>query len=125
MSQIKIKQSPIHGLGVFADAAIKKNTKIADYIGEEMSWSTFKSRYGPYKENSLNTYPMRRVHRIIVAKEEPYKTENVVNYINETDKDTPPNVCLKKKALYAERDIQDGEELLLQYPKDYKREWIL
>jgi hypothetical protein len=31
--------------------------------------------------NSLHTYPMRRIWKIIVAKEEPYKSENLTNYI--------------------------------------------
>ena len=116
-----IKESKIHGLGVFANKEIKSGTKIADYYGEEMSWKEFKEKYGDYKNNSLNTYPMRRIWKILVAKEEPYRSKNVVNFINEGE----PNVILKKRALYALTDIHDNEEFLLQYPKDYKREWIL
>jgi SET domain-containing protein len=56
----------------------------------------------------------------LVAKEEPYKSQNIVNYINEGSK----NCILKLRALYAFKDIKKGEELLLEYPKDYKREWI-
>ena len=91
----EIKQSPVHGLGVFASQDIKKGSKICDYYGEEMSWKEFREKYGDYKQNSLNTYPMKRIWRIIVAKDEPYKTENVVNYINEA---LEANVVLKKKA---------------------------
>jgi SET domain-containing protein len=120
MERIEIKESPIHGLGVFAKIDIKVGEKICDYIGIEMSWKEFTSIYGPYKENSLNTYPMRRIWRIIVAKDEPFKSTNIVNFINEG----PANVVLKKKALHTLREIKAGEELLLQYPKDYKREWI-
>ena len=115
-----IKASSIHGLGVFANKEIKSETKIADYYGEEMTWKEFKNKYGDYKENSLNTYPMRRIWKILVAKEEPYKSQNIVNFINEGE----PNCVLMKRALYALRDIQVDEELLLQYPKDYKRDWI-
>jgi len=117
---IEIRKSPIQGLGVFAIKDIKKNTKICQYYGKEMSWTDFTHTYGKYKYNSLNTYPMRRIWRILVAKEEPYKTENIVNYINEGY----PNVVLKKRALYSLRQIEIGEELLLQYPKDYHREWL-
>jgi len=115
----EIKPSQIHGLGVFSTERIKKNTKICDYYGIEMSWAEFKAKYGEYKLNSLNTYPMRRIWRILVAKSEPYKTENVVNYINEGT----ANVILKKRSLYSLSEINPGEELLLEYPKDYLREW--
>ena len=65
---------------------------------------------------------MRRQWKILVAKEEPYKTENVVNYINEA---LEANVVLKKRALYAKRDIKQGEDFFLSYPKDYCRNYIL
>lgn len=116
----EIKPSPIEGLGVFAKERINKNEIILEYYGLEMSWKEFKDRYGAYKTNSLNTYPQRRIWRIIVAKEEPYRTQNVVNYINEGIQ----NVVLKNKLLYALRDIEAGEELLLTYPKDYNRYWL-
>ena len=126
----EIKLSQIHGLGVFSTERIKKNTKICDYYGEEMTWADFKAKYGPYKSNSLNTYPMRRIWRILVAKSEPYKTENVVNYINEVPLYTKveqtnltANVILKKRSLYSLTEINPGEEFLLNYPKDYLREW--
>jgi hypothetical protein len=80
---VYIKKSDIDGLGVFAKEDIEKGTKISDYYGKEMKWKTFKNKYGEYKSNSLHTYPMRRIWKIIVAKEEPYKSENLTNYINE------------------------------------------
>jgi SET domain-containing protein len=117
-----IKRSPIEGLGVFAKKDIPRGTKIADYYGEEMKWKTFKERYGEYKTNSLHTYPMRRIWKILVAKEEPYKSRNLVNYINELP--GKANCELRLRALFAKRDIQQGEELLLQYPHDYNRFWL-
>jgi hypothetical protein len=84
---VTIKKSQIEGLGVFAKEDIPKGTKIADYYGKEMKWKTFKKKYGEYKSNSLHTYPMRRIWKIIVAKEEPYKTENLTNYINENKRE--------------------------------------
>jgi hypothetical protein len=49
-------------------------------------------------------------------------TQNPVNYINEG---IVANVYLKNKLLYAFKNIEIGEELLLKYPKDYKRDYIL
>ena len=117
---VEISASSIHGLGLIAKTDIKKNTKICDYYGEEMTLSEFKIRYGKYADNSLYTYRMKRLNKIIVAKEEPYKTANLVNYINECDE---PNCVLKKRALYTTRDVVCGEELCVKYPNDYKRDY--
>jgi len=117
-----IKKSDIDGLGVFAKEDIPKGTKIADYYGKEMKWQTFKNKYGEYKSNSLHTYPMRRIWRIIVAKEEPYKSRNLTNYVNEII--GKENCELKLKGLYAKKDIKKGSELLLKYPEDYNRFWL-
>ena len=119
---VYIKKSDIDGLGVFANEDIEKGTKISDYYGKEMEWKTFKNKYGEYKLNSLNTYPMRRIWKIIVAKEEPYKSKNLTNYINEIR--GKANCELKLRALYAKKDIKKGTELLLEYPEDYNRFWL-
>jgi SET domain-containing protein len=115
-----IKESPIHGLGVFCLEPIQRNEHLTNYYGEEMIWKAFREKYGEYKYNSLYTYPMRRVWKILVAKEEPYRSHNIINFINEGQ---IPNVILKQRGLYALRDIPADEELLLQYPKDYNRTW--
>jgi SET domain-containing protein len=119
---VVIKKSKIEGLGVFASVDITKGTKISDYYGKEMKWKTFKKRYGDYKTNSLHTYPMRRIWKILVAKEEPYKSKNLTNYINEIP--GKANCELKLRALYAKKNIKKGDELLLDYPKDYNRFWL-
>ena len=119
---VVIKKSKVEGLGVFAKRDILKGTKISDYYGKEMKWKTFKNKYGDYKTNSLYTYPMRRIWKILVAKEEPYKSKNISNYINEVKGKS--NCELRLRALYAKRDIKRGEELLLDYPKDYNRSWL-
>ena len=117
-----IKKSNIEGLGVFAKQDIKKGTKITDYYGKEMKWKTFKNKYGEYKNNSLHTYPMRRIWKILVAKEEPYLSKNLTNFINEVPGKT--NCELKLRALYSTKDIKKGQELFLKYPKDYNRFWL-
>ena len=119
---VTIKKSKIEGLGVFALDDITSGTKIADYYGKEMTLKNFKQKYGEYKHNSLHTYRMKRINRIIVAKIEPYKSKNLTNYINEIPGKS--NCELKLRALYAKKDIKKDEELLLDYPKDYNRFWL-
>jgi SET domain-containing protein len=117
MENLKVLPSDIHGVGLFSLAPIPKNTKITEYIGDEMTLKEFKERYGPYKENCLNTYRMKRQNKIIVAKN---YIDNLVNYVNESKE---PNCILKNRALYSLRDIDSREELTIAYPKDYKRDW--
>ena len=119
---VYIKKSDIEGLGVFAKINIPKGTKISHYYGKEIAWKTFKNKYGDYKINSLHTYPMRRIWKIIVAKEEPYKSKNLTNYINEIPGKS--NCELKLRALYAKKDITKDTELLLEYPSGYNRFWL-
>lgn len=119
---VMIKKSPIHGKGGFALKDIMKGEKIADYYGTEMKWKAFTQKYGPYKLNSTYTYPMRRCWRIIVSKNEPYRSKNISNFLNEIKGKS--NCELKLRALYAKKNIKKGDELLLEYPRDYYRPWL-
>lgn len=119
---VTIQKSPIEGWGVFAHKQIPAGTKIADYYGREMKWKRFTQKYGPYKQHSLHTYPMRRIWKVLVAKEEPYLSKNLTNYINEIP--GKANCELKKRALFSKKAIPKGTELLLDYPKDYNRFWL-
>jgi hypothetical protein len=102
---MEIKDSPIHGKGLFATKQYKKGKKIYDYEGTEMNWCDYKGSY-------RNTYSLKRVGKIIVGAE-----TNPCQYLN-TSPDA--NVILKKRALYALRDIEVGEEMTLgNYFKDY------
>jgi SET domain-containing protein len=119
---LAVLDSSIDGKGLFTLSSRKAGEKIIDYFGEEMSLSEFKNLYGIYKLNSLHTYRMKRQNRILVAKQEPYLSKNVINYTNEN---INPNCVLKKRALYALHDINANEELTLLYPKDYYRSYKL
>ena len=103
--------SPIHGIGVFATSAFTKGYCFGEFIGEEMSAKEFRAKYGG---DFQYCYRMGRANKVIVAKE----NRNFITYINDGvhDQAVPKvNVVLKKKCLYALRDIEVGEELLLDY----------
>lgn len=106
-----IKPSKIHGLGVFANTAIKKGQLICPYNykpGNKMKWLDFKEQYGT--EDLTYTYSNRRKWEIICVK----NNRNIITFINDGRPDE--NVKLKSYALYALRDINAGEEILLKYP---------
>lgn len=115
MDKTIIAESLIHGLGVFATQDIAKNQFLAPYNGEELSLKEFKERYG---NDISHTYVLRRQNKIISGK----NTYNLSHYCNES---LTPNVILKKRALYTLRPVKNGEELFLQYPKNYPRNYVL
>lgn len=120
---IEVRRSTLEGagLGVFAKVDIAAGVSLGDYVGETMTIREFNSRYPPYKTDSRYTYRMMNIHRIIVAREPPYLTSNVSNYINDNEE---ANVVLKKRQLFTCRDINAGEELFFRYPQDYHRDWL-
>jgi hypothetical protein len=118
----KKSKVPDGGWGVFAKKDIPKGTKIEDYYGEEQYFPDFTKEYGKWSENPYFTYPMTRQQKILVAKEPPYLTKNITNYINEIP--SVENARLERRALYAIKDIPKGEELSLKYTKAYPRYWM-
>lgn len=114
-SMYEVRESLVHGLGVFATMDIPANTLLWNYVGEEMTLREFKERYG--KDLSC-TYTMRRQNKIISGK----NTWNLSHYCNES---SIPNVVLKKRALYTLLPVKAGEEMFLRYPKDYIRAYDL
>lgn len=115
---LEIKNSIINGKGVFAVEDIPKNTKIQDYKGIEMSYKEFLSKYSDMKY----CYSMKRINKIIVAKEYPYNNMNISHYMNESNN---PNIIFKNRAVYTLKDIKKNEECFLQYPKRYKRDYYV
>ena len=102
---MQVKESQIHGKGLFTTVDLKKGQKNYDYEGVEMSWNEYKGDY-------RNTYSLRRVNKIIVG-----SPLNPCQWLNQSE---DANAILKCRALYALRDICAGEELTLKkYFKKY------
>ena len=106
-----LKESLIHGNGIFSTKNYKKGFCFGPFIGIEMSIKDFHKTYG---KDYKYCYRMCRVHKIISSKDE----RNFITYINDgihNQTENKVNVILKNKFLYALRDILEGEELLLDY----------
>ena len=108
-----VKDSPVDGKGLFSTQSIKKNTRLCDFQGVEM---TFKEFNAIYHRDYRYCYPLMRQHKIINGKD----YDNPSRYCNESK---TPNVILKKKGLYTLRDVEPDEELFLQYPYYYPRDY--
>ena len=53
---IEVRDSPLHGLGVFATRRIKKGTRIIEYLGERISHVEADRRYDDKDENDNHTF---------------------------------------------------------------------
>lgn len=114
----KIRKSPIHGNGLFITTNIEAGTRIVEYTGEEMSKADFKERYGndiQYVLWNRQNFPNTKV---IVSK----LCRNPITYCNESKN---PNCIIKQRWLTANRTINVGEELTLQYHSTYPRNYTL
>ena len=115
----EIRQSSIDGVGLFSKVFIKKGTKIHDYNGVEYTLSHFKIKY----ENDISyCYVKRRANIVLVGKDEPYRTNNLSHFCNES---LTPNCVFKKSGLYTLCDIEPNTECFLLYPKYYVRSYSL
>ena len=110
-----IKDSQVHGKGLFAAVDIPANTRIADYNGIEMTLKDFKLQH---ETDYRCTYRMQRVGKIINGK----GIENAQHYCNES---LTPNLICKKKGLYTVAAVKAGNELFLRYFKEYPRDYEL
>ena len=117
-TNLELKISPIHGLGIFATKDIAANEFLGDYVGEAMTKAVFKARYGNdirYTYWTTHNFPNTLVYS---AKEK----RNFITYINEHKN---PNAFMKKRKLYAKYDIRAGDEVFIRYNASYNRDYVL
>lgn len=111
-----IKNSNIHGLGVFTPVAISANTLIMEYKGEVIGKCVSDKREKLYKMNNLNSIYMFAVSedRIIDAT----LMGNKARYVNHSCNPNCEAVLsqIDKAIKYCSiRDIEPNEELLIDY----------
>ena len=114
---IKVKQSEVHGKGVFAVTDIAKNTQIIEYTGERISWKVAEERH-PHDPQQPN-------HTFYFGLEDGSTIDakyggNEAMWINHSCK--PNCEALEEDFgkttrvfLYAKKNIKKGEELFYDY----------
>jgi hypothetical protein len=115
---LELRDSPIHGKGIFTREKISTGTVLGEFTGTKMLKKDFVAIYGKdirYTYYTRQNFPNSTV---IVAKD----PRNFITYINER---SVPNVALVKKKLIALSDIVEDGELFLLYDKSYPREYKL
>jgi SAM-dependent methyltransferase len=108
------------GLGLFADAAIKKDSFVIEYIGEviELTEEELEQRKAEYKKEGLEHSYFKQLRAGVYI--DPTKKGNDARYMNHSD---TPN-CMGEKwdvdgeeciGIFAKADIKAGEELTWHY----------
>lgn len=114
---IEVRESPVHGKGVFARRDIPKGTKIIEYKGEHISWKKAVARH-PHdpKQPNHTFYFGLEDGSVIDAK----YGGNEAMWVNHSCK--PNCKALEedgskrtKVFLYAKKNIKEGDELFYDY----------
>lgn len=113
----KVKESEVHGKGVFASKKIKKGTKIIEYQGKRISWK---------KANEIYVEAEGHSHTMFFGIDEKTVIDgnnngNEARFINHSCK---PNCEARNEKgrifVYALKKIKKGKELFYDYSLDYE-----
>lgn len=113
----EIKESPVHGMGLFSISGIKKGTVLTELDGQYISWSQYEEISKSFANKGLeNTFFMEwnaiTTDLLLVR---PFRTK--YSFINHT---RLPNVKVLQNPLrvVAISDINAGDEILLDYREE-------
>ena len=108
-----VRNSPIHGRGVFALTWIPKRTRIIEYKGERISQEEADERYSEAHEHSPHTVLFEVNDRLVI---DATRQGNSARWINHS---CAPNceIVDKHERIFIDsrRDIRPGEELTYDY----------
>jgi hypothetical protein len=111
--RIVVRNSPIHGRGVFALRPITKGTRIIEYKGKLITDAAADRRYGRLHENSAHTMLFSVDDGLVI---DATRNGNSARWINHS---CQPNCEIDEKNhrvfIDARRDIPSGEELTYDY----------
>src|SRR5215813_5542543 len=106
--RIAVRDSSVHGRGVYAVGLIPKGTRIIEYTGQRVSWEA-----APNDENDPHTFIFGLDNGQVIN---PEIDGNEARWINHS---CDPNCEAIEEDdrifIHAVRDIQAGEELLYDY----------
>jgi uncharacterized protein len=110
---IEVRNSAVHGRGVFAVAPIKKGARILEYLGDRVSHDAADKRYEDHDESDNHTF------LFIVDKQTVIDAGvggNDARFINHQCKGNCESVIQHRRVFIdATRDISPGEELGYDY----------
>ncbi|HEV8445129.1 MAG TPA: SET domain-containing protein-lysine N-methyltransferase [Steroidobacteraceae bacterium] len=110
---VEVRDSPVHGRGVFAVAPISKGTRILEYLGERMSHQAADKRYEDHDESDNHTFLfIVDKHTVIDAG----VGGNDARFINHQCAGNCESIIENRRVFIdAARDIAPGDELGYDY----------
>jgi uncharacterized protein len=117
---VEVRNSPIHGRGVYAVEPIKKNTRIYEYVGERISHTEADRRFWRKRNTDGHTF-LFVVNRKTVI--DGSRLGNDARYINHRC-DVNCETVTENNRIYVEatRNIKIGEELGYDYQLTWSEE---
>ena len=110
---IEVRDSPLHGLGVFATRRISKGTRIIEYLGERVSHSEADRRYENKDADDAHTFLFIVDSRTVI---DAGVDGNVARFVNHACAPNCESVIEDRRVFIdALRTIQPGEELTYDY----------
>jgi uncharacterized protein len=112
-SMIEVRNSPIHGAGVFALRRIRKGTTIVEYLGDRVSHEEVDERYADKLESDSHTFLFTVDSKLVI---DAGRNGNEARFINHAcDPNCESTIKNKRVFIEAIRTIQPGEELNYDY----------
>lgn len=110
---VEVRNSPVHGRGVFAVAKIPKGTRILEYLGDRISHEAADARYEDHDENDNHTFLFIVDKKTVI---DAGVGGNDARFINHQCAGNCESVIENRRVFIdATRDIEPGEELGYDY----------
>ena len=110
---IEVRNSPIHGRGVFAAKRIPKGTRVIEYLGDRITHKQADDRYEDHDENDNHTFLFIVDKRTVI---DAGVGGNDARFINHSCDGNCTSVIEQRRVfIESTRDIAKGEELGYDY----------
>jgi SET domain-containing protein len=110
---VEVRNSSVHGRGVFAVAPIKKGTRIIEYLGDRVSHAAADKRYEDHDESDNHTFLFIVDNKTVI---DAGVGGNDARFINHQCEGNCESVIENRRVFIdAARDIEPGQELGYDY----------
>jgi len=110
---VEVRDSGVHGRGVFAVAPIKKGTRILEYLGDRVSHDVADKRYEDHDENDNHTFLFIVDKNTVIDAAIGGNDARFVNH--QCSGNCESAIANRRVFIDAVRDIKPGEELGYDY----------
>jgi SET domain-containing protein len=110
---LELRTSAIQGTGAFATRAIKKGTRVIEYLGQRISWRTADKRYDDDTMGRHHTFLFTIDDKVCI---DGAVQGNAARFLNHSCDGNCEAINDRKRIfIEARRNIRPGEELLYDY----------